>query len=98
MMSELLCCCEHCNDGEGDCIYPWYGCAPHSHDLDKTGSFIGSTVLDDKSAWPENFIEDMEAGGLGTYAYCLECGRPNNEKLFYQDQDTLDKRKKIKAV
>lgn len=90
--SNGLCCCEHCNDGDGNCAYPWYGLAPHGHDLSKTGSIIGSTVIDDTDTWPANFEEDSEAPGCGTYAYCPECGRPNDEKLFFQDQETFKKR------
>ena len=68
--------CEHCYDGENGCIYPMYGVAPHSHNMGLIGSIIGSTVLDDKKRWPENFIEDEEARGCGTYTHCLKCGNP----------------------
>jgi len=89
-MSDLLCCCEHCNNGEGECAYPWYGMAPHKHEGKQ---MVGSTVVDDKSEWPENFDEDCEMEGLGTYTHCLHCGRPNDEQLFYKDQETRDRRK-----
>ena len=49
------------------CYFPSYGVAPHDHNLEKTGSFIGSTELKDKAEWPENFKEDPECPGLGVY-------------------------------
>lgn len=51
--------------------YPYYGIAPHYHNLE-SGSFIGSTVFIDKKEWPKNFIEDKEEPGMGTY-YCPDC-------------------------
>ncbi len=53
-------------------MYPVYGVAPHKHDLGKTGSIIGSTVVQPKETWPENFVEDKESPGCGTY-YCPKC-------------------------
>ncbi len=56
---------------------PWYGLAPHHHDLTRTGSMIGSTVMD---PLPEpdsegriilgdgtEFVADPSAPGYGTY-------------------------------
>lgn len=83
--SEFLCCCEYCNDGDGECIYPMYGLAPHKHQAD---SMMGSTVVEDEPIWPDNFCEDHEAPGLGSYNYCLHCGRPNDEGLWYKDRMT----------
>ena len=68
--------CDFCDDREGGCCFPHYGLAPHWHDLSKTGSILGSTVIDPKETWPENFDEDPEAPGLGTYAHCPKCGAP----------------------
>lgn len=79
-LTGLLCCCEHCNDGEGNCAYPIYGLSPHKHIGEQ---MIGSTVIDDKETWPDNFQEGPEAPGCGTWTHCLSCGRPN-----YQDQET----------
>lgn len=60
------------NCSNEDCeMFPYYGVAPHIHDLSK-GSFIGSTKILDKEKWPKNFVEDMAEPGLGTY-YCPEC-------------------------
>jgi len=91
-LNALLCCCDHCNDGDGNCAYPHYGLAPHKH-VGK--EMIGSTVINAKADWPDNFAEDCEVEGLGTYTHCLHCGRPNDEALFYKDQDTLEKRKAL---
>lgn len=70
-------CCEFCNDGDGHCIYPYYGVAPHIH---KEGPMIGSTVVKPKSAWPSNFREDPDVAGLGTFTHCLECGRGEQQE------------------
>lgn len=73
--SEL---CETCwydmLDVELDC---WYGVASHVHDLSKTGSFIGSTVLTPLPAPDEHgvyavdglyFVPDAETeGGCGMW-------------------------------
>ena len=66
-------CCEHCDDGEGNCVFPYYGVAPHRHN--ESGSIIGSTVISNEAVWPDNFTEDTECPGLGTYTHCIECGR-----------------------
>lgn len=59
--------CPYC-EGMGS----WYGVAPHKHDLKRTGSIIGSTVLLPKDQWPSTFREDSECPGLGTYT-CEHC-------------------------
>ena len=66
--------CDYCHDGDGGCIYPYYGLAPHNHELSITGGFMGSTVFLNKNTYPENFHEDPECEGLGTYTNCLKCG------------------------
>ncbi|GGO89217.1 hypothetical protein GCM10011348_46450 [Marinobacterium nitratireducens] len=73
-------CCEHCNDGDGNCAYPYYGVAPHECFWKKTGGFnnpLGTSTLLPREEWPENFSEDPEAPGCGIYTHCTECGRPN---------------------
>ena len=70
---NFLLCCDHCNNGDGDSVYPYYGLAPHKHDMTITGSVIGSTVVDKESNWPDNFSEDPEVKGCGTYTHCLIC-------------------------
>lgn len=51
----------------------WYGLAPHSHNMEKTGSIIGSTEIYSKDKWPANFTEDAEAPGCGVWT-CEKCG------------------------
>ena len=63
--------CDHCDDGEGNSVYPYYGLAPHTH---KNGPMAGSTIIDPKENWPDNFSEDDECPGLGIYTHCLNCG------------------------
>ena len=69
-----------CENQECD-LFPHYGLAPHKHDLSKTGSFIGSTVVIDKKDWPKNFIEDESEPGMGTYycPYCFEKKKVQND-------------------
>lgn len=62
--------CPHC-EGQGI----WYGLAPHIHDMEKTGSIIGSTKLLPKKLWPVNFMPDPEAEGCGTW-HCANCSLP----------------------
>jgi hypothetical protein len=64
-------CCEYCNDGEGHCIFPYYGVAPHTH---AQGPVIGGTQIKPREQWPENFEEDSDCEGCGTYTYCPRCG------------------------
>jgi len=65
--------CEHCDTPDG-CAYPIYGLAPHKH---LGNEMIGSTVLEPKDQWPDNFVEDPESPGCGVYTECPECGAPN---------------------
>jgi hypothetical protein len=90
-LDDLLCCCDDCNDGDGWCVFPYTGLAPHQHKVD---SMIGSTEIAPESEWPENFCEDSDPdwSGTGTYTHCLSCGRPGNERLHYQDIETRKKR------
>jgi hypothetical protein len=50
----------------------WYGLAPHSHNVGADGDFRGSTVMVKEKDYPDNFSEDPEAKGCGTY-YCKTC-------------------------
>lgn len=72
--------CYHCNDGDGNCVYPIYGTAPHTRDL--SNGWFGSTRLLPREQWGDNFRDDKEAPGQGVYLRCQECGRgeqPNGE-------------------
>lgn len=71
---DALVNCPVCDDGEGGCVYPYYGMAPHTHEwLDKHRC---STVILPESEWPDNFEPDPEDGhhGCGTWTHCSECG------------------------
>lgn len=50
------------------CVYPYYGLAPHLHlkfDIDNVT--ISATVSDKNEKFPDNFVEDPESPGCGTY-------------------------------
>lgn len=70
--------CKMCADpDDGMCIYPYYGLAPHGHDLcgDEQGAtLIGPPVLVPRKQWPENFVETEKGSGFGVYTHCLSCG------------------------
>lgn len=77
-------CCHMCNDGDGDCIYPYYGLAPHVGQGDNIEQLK-------KSAWPANFRWDESCGdpdkviGSGTYEGCLYCGRGGTKVELSKD-------------
>lgn len=58
--------CDFCDDGNGECIFPYYDLAPHIHRKP-----IGGTEFINVSL-PENFSPDGD--GLGIYTHCLYCG------------------------
>lgn len=62
-------CCIHCDDGDGECVYPYFGLAPHSHSPDQP-----------KPECPSNY-RDTD-GGQGVYTHCLVCGADNNTLPF----------------
>jgi hypothetical protein len=65
--------CDHCNDGDGNCVFPYYGVAPHVHaGGDELG--IGSTQLLPRAMWGSNFREDPECPGQGVFMRCPQCG------------------------
>lgn len=63
--------CPSCDDGSGDCVYPYYGLAPHQHL--KAGD-CGLTKLLPKEDWPKNFEPDINSEGMGAYTHCEACG------------------------
>ena len=63
--------CEYCDDGDGCCVFPYYGMAPHTH---TNGLMIGSTILLPRDQWGENFREDPDVPGCGVYLRCEKCG------------------------
>lgn len=66
--------CKYCDDGDGDCIYPYYGNAPHSHDEK------GRVVTLPKDQWGDNFREDPDCEGCGVFMRCPECGSGEQTK------------------
>jgi hypothetical protein len=58
--------CLNCDDGEGDCAFPWYGTAPGNC---ATALSFGYVEKD----WGI-FVPDPEAPGFGTWARCTKCG------------------------
>ena len=70
--------CKFCTDSDGVCLFPYYGLAPHRHDLSKTGYLLGSTVFTDEPL-PDNFDPDPDdsSGKIGTYTHCPKCGSHN---------------------
>lgn len=71
--------CEFCSDPDGECCFPYYGVAPHTHDLSRTGSVIGSTAILPESEWPDNFEPDKDGSGCGVYTHCPKCGAGERE-------------------
>jgi len=52
-------------------IFPYYGIMPHEHRVSvQDGKLVSlGTVFLDKEKWPDNFVEDTDAPGCGTF-YC----------------------------
>ena len=50
-----------------ECPYPYYGVAPHIHDIERTGLIFGSTVIKPKEQWPDNFKQDPDSEQCGMY-------------------------------
>lgn len=79
--------CPVCDDGEGSCVFPYYGVAPHAHAFTNPDShmgWIGSTRVLPKDQWPENFEEDPDCPGCGSYLYCPACGageKPGHKEM-----------------
>ena len=71
--AALAKCCDYCDDGDGICVFPYYGPAPHTHDM--SAGWIGSTRTLPKDQWGDNFREDAECEGHGVYMRCPKCGR-----------------------
>ena len=78
-------CCQHCDDGDGNCVFPYYGVAPHIHadtgresHLDPL-ALIGSTRTLPRDQWGPNFREDPDSPGEGVYMRCPACGRGEPE-------------------
>ena len=78
--------CDYCDDGDGQCVFPYYGVAPHTLDItarespaDKFGLF-GSTRPLPRDQWGDNFREDPDCPGQGVYMRCPQCGEGEQPK------------------
>ncbi len=67
--------CKHCDDGDGNSIFPCYALTPHTHD-----PLHQSTKFDIPQSFDSNFRPDEESKDsegiyhAGTYLRCPECG------------------------
>lgn len=61
--------CEMCTDPDGEECLPIYGMGPHRH---RPGPMIGSSEWLPRAEWPDNFVEDPDCPGFGTW-YCPQC-------------------------
>lgn len=73
--------CEHCHDGYGGTVYPYYGVGPHICGWRMGKPVVGHSKGLPKQDWPENFQPDPEHGDqddgkppLGVWTHCLHCG------------------------
>lgn len=82
--------CASCNDGNGNCKFPYYGTAPHSYpEVPEPELGFKREVAPPQELpadqWPANYQHDSEIAapnpggypGSGTYLYCLKCKRPD---------------------
>lgn len=69
--------CDMCDDGDGYCVFPYQGLAPHKHEEAETGKFLGKTTFYNDYEIPDNF--EYVSDGVGVYTHCLHCGAPKNE-------------------
>lgn len=75
--------CEICDDGDGGCVFPYYGVAPHRCGFRDGKPVTGQSIELPVSEWPANFSPDDEPRpgeypGCGVYTHCLKCGAPEN--------------------
>lgn len=62
--------CYYCTDEDGVPCFPIYGVGPHTH---RNGPVSGPVVHAPPSEWPENYLEDPDCPGHGTW-WCPHCG------------------------
>jgi hypothetical protein len=71
--------CQYCTDPDGSPCYPMYGVGPHTCFYKIPGAKIGQSVPLPKEEWPENYQEDPDDPGMGTY-WCQHCGEGKPEQ------------------
>lgn len=79
-------CCDECDDGNGNSIYPSYGVGPHICGWRMGKPVIGYSKGLPKNGWPVNFIPDEEYEELeddrpilGVWTHCLKCQGGKND-------------------
>jgi hypothetical protein len=65
--------CEMCTGPDGEPCFPQYGVGPHTCFYKIPGAVIGQSQPLPQEQWPDNYIEDPECPGMGTY-FCPYCG------------------------
>ncbi len=77
--------CELCTDPDRVVLVPYYGLAPHTHELPAGLGFggswvIGSTRFLSPDQFPPNFKPDPESPNHGTW-WCEHCGEGKPEDV-----------------
>ena len=62
--------CDYCTDPDGLPCFPMYGQGPRRHEQ---GPVSGRAIPLPSSEWPDNYLEDPEWPGMGTW-WCPHCG------------------------
>lgn len=65
--------CQYCTDPNGVPCFPSYGPAPHTCFYKIDDAVIGQSVTLPRDQWLDNFQEDPDCPGCGTY-WCPYCG------------------------
>ena len=76
--------CEACDDGGGNCAFPYYGVAPHRCGFRMGKPALGFSEELPQSEWPKNYQHEGEPNpggypGGGIYTHCLACGAPGKD-------------------
>jgi hypothetical protein len=59
--------CEFCTDPDGFACFPVYGVGPHKCFWKIPQAVIGESIPLPREEWPENYAEDPDHPGMGTY-------------------------------
>jgi len=81
-------CCYMCDDGDGNCLFPYYGVAPHTHEA-KPGGWM-NTHIAPREQWGPNFREDPDSPGQGVYMRCPYCNRGEPEAPNVRGEPTKE--------
>lgn len=72
--------CEYCTDTDGQPCFPIYGVGPHTCFYKIPRATIGQSQPLPREQWPDNYMEDPDCPGCGTY-WCPDCGDGKPESL-----------------